>query len=94
MIRKQGKLPGPTICYEYDLEYGTDVLEIQEGIITLGQRVVVLDDLLATGYTINTAVHLIHNVEAENHRHCVYHRAVVSEWPGEAGRSLHRPGLL
>ncbi|MGH6660351.1 MAG: adenine phosphoribosyltransferase, partial [Rhodospirillales bacterium] len=49
MIRKKGKLPGRTIGYEYALEYGTDVIEIQEDAVEPGQRVVILDDLLATG---------------------------------------------
>lgn len=62
MIRKQGKLPGPTIPYEYDLEYGSDVLEIQEGAIVPGQRVVILDDLLATGGTLAASAELVQKV--------------------------------
>src|SRR5260370_10307299 len=49
MVRKRGKLPGPTIPYTYDLEYGSDTIEIQADAIKPGQRVIVLDDLLATG---------------------------------------------
>src|SRR5271154_3437471 len=45
MVRKKGKLPGPTIPYTYDLEYGTDTVEIQADAIEPGRRVVVLDDL-------------------------------------------------
>ena len=52
MIRKKGKLPGRTIGYEYALEYGTDTVEIQHDAIRKGDRVVVLDDLLATGGTL------------------------------------------
>jgi adenine phosphoribosyltransferase len=59
MVRKRGKLPGPTIKYEYALEYGTDTIEIQSDAIHPGQRVVVLDDLLATGGTLNAAAELI-----------------------------------
>ncbi|MGB0697449.1 MAG: adenine phosphoribosyltransferase [Rhodospirillaceae bacterium] len=59
MARKKGKLPGATVSYEYDLEYGTDIIEIQEGAISPGQRVVVLDDLLATGGTLNACIELI-----------------------------------
>lgn len=62
MVRKQGKLPGETVQFEYDLEYGTDVVEIQSNAITPGQRVVLLDDLLATGGTLAAAKSLIDNV--------------------------------
>ena len=51
-IRKEGKLPADTIKVEYDLEYGTDVLEIHKDAIKLGQRVAIVDDLLATRGTI------------------------------------------
>lgn len=59
MVRKQGKLPGETTSYEYDLEYGTDTVEIQKGAVQPGQRVVLLDDLLATGGTMNASIELI-----------------------------------
>src|SRR6201988_1261691 len=59
MVRKQGKLPGRTVRFTYDLEYGTDTIEIQEDAITPGQRVVVLDDLLATGGTMQAAIDLV-----------------------------------
>jgi adenine phosphoribosyltransferase len=59
MVRKQGKLPGRTVRFTYDLEYGTDTIEIQEDAITPGQRVVVLDDLVATGGTMQAAVNLV-----------------------------------
>jgi len=62
MIRKRGKLPGRTIPLTYDLEYGTDTIEIQEGAVAPGQRVVVLDDLLATGGTLNAAINLVRKV--------------------------------
>jgi len=65
MIRKQGKLPGPTVGYEYDLEYGTDTVEIQADAVEPGQRVVVLDDLLATGGTLNAACELLKGQGAE-----------------------------
>ncbi|NLI60525.1 MAG: adenine phosphoribosyltransferase [Clostridiales bacterium] len=50
-VRKPGKLPCDTVLYEYDLEYGKDVLEIHQDAIKPGQRVVIADDLLATGGT-------------------------------------------
>lgn len=64
MVRKRGKLPGPTIRHEYDLEYGTDVIEIQKDAIAPGQRVVVLDDLLATGGTMAASIKLLREVGA------------------------------
>jgi adenine phosphoribosyltransferase len=65
MIRKQGKLPGDTVKYEYDLEYGTDTIEIQADAVQKGQRVVVLDDLLATGGTMAASIELLNRVGAE-----------------------------
>lgn len=65
MIRKQGKLPGRTSNYSYDLEYGADTVEIQEDAIAPGQRAVVLDDLLATGGTMAASVGLLRSVGAE-----------------------------
>ena len=65
MVRKRGKLPGKKISYSYDLEYGSDTVEIQAEAITPGQRVVVLDDLLATGGTLNAAVALLRQVGAD-----------------------------
>jgi adenine phosphoribosyltransferase len=65
MVRKKGKLPGATIPYSYDLEYGTDTVEIQADAIVPGQRVVVLDDLLATGGTLSAAIALLQNVGAD-----------------------------
>ena len=65
MVRKQGKLPGKTIPYTYDLEYGSDTIEVQDGAIEPGQRVVILDDLLATGGTLAAAIELIRKVGGE-----------------------------
>ncbi len=65
MLRKRGKLPGKKISYSYDLEYGSDIIEIQENAIQAGQRVVVLDDLLATGGTLNAAVALLRQIGAD-----------------------------
>ena len=58
-IRKKGKLPGTCISATYTLEYGTDTLEIQEGSIRPGDRVLIVDDLLATGGTLNAAAGLV-----------------------------------
>jgi adenine phosphoribosyltransferase len=65
MVRKKGKLPGPTNSHEYALEYGTDTLEIQDDAIQPGQRVVILDDLLATGGTLVASIDLFRKVGAE-----------------------------
>lgn len=65
MLRKQGKLPGKTVPYTYDLEYGSDTIEIQANAIQPGQRVVLLDDLLATGGTMNAACQLLRKVGAD-----------------------------
>ncbi len=65
MIRKRGKLPGATVSHEYDLEYGTDIIEIQTDCVRPGQRVVILDDLLATGGTLSASVELFKKVGAE-----------------------------
>ncbi len=65
MVRKKNKLPGKTIAHTYDLEYGEDTVEIQADAITPGQRVVVVDDLLATGGTMAATVALLREVGAE-----------------------------
>ena len=62
MMRKQGKLPGTTIRHTYALEYGTDTIEIQNDAIRKGARVVLVDDLLATGGTLAAAVKLLEQV--------------------------------
>ena len=64
MVRKKGKLPGRTVRHEYALEYGTDTVEIQHDAVKKGDRVVVLDDLLATGGTLNAAAELLRKVGA------------------------------
>jgi adenine phosphoribosyltransferase len=58
-IRKKGKLPAETIREEYGLEYGTDTIEIHKDAISRGERILLHDDLLATGGTISAAVRLV-----------------------------------
>lgn len=65
MVRKHGKLPGDKVAHSYDLEYGTDTIEIQSDAVKPGQRVVVLDDLLATGGTMAAAIRLLQQVGAD-----------------------------
>lgn len=61
-IRKSGKLPGETIEAGYDLEYGKDKLAVHKDAILPGQRVLIADDLLATGGTISTTINLINQL--------------------------------
>lgn len=64
-VRKPGKLPGDTVRVSYDLEYGSDALELHEGAIKPGQRVAIVDDLLATGGTIAAVAKLVEQVGGE-----------------------------
>ncbi|GGG19957.1 adenine phosphoribosyltransferase [Paenibacillus abyssi] len=64
-IRKSGKLPGETVEAGYDLEYGKDRLALHKDSITPGQKVLIADDLLATGGTINTTINLIRQLGGE-----------------------------
>ena len=58
-VRKKGKLPRATISQTYDLEYGTATIEIHKDAIQPGQKVVIIDDLIATGGTNEAMIHLI-----------------------------------
>jgi adenine phosphoribosyltransferase len=64
-VRKAGKLPGETIDVHYELEYGTDQLEIHRDAVKTGDRVIVVDDLVATGGTAMAAISLIRQLGAE-----------------------------
>ena len=64
-VRKPGKLPREVIEYEYDLEYGSNIVEIQKNAIKPGDRVIIVDDLLATGGTMMAATKLIENLGGE-----------------------------
>ncbi len=64
-IRKQGKLPYKAVCEQYDLEYGSAVLEIHEDAFAKGSKVLIHDDLLATGGTINAAAKLVGKLGGE-----------------------------
>ena len=64
-VRKAGKLPGVTIGVDYKLEYGSDRLELHEGAVGAGDRVVLVDDLLATGGTILATAELMRAVGAD-----------------------------
>lgn len=64
-VRKKGKLPCETISEEYDLEYGSAEIEIHKDAIKPGQKVVIIDDLIATGGTIEASVKLIESLGGE-----------------------------
>jgi adenine phosphoribosyltransferase len=62
-VRKLGKLPGEVISTEYDLEYGTNTLELHNDAISPGDRVLVVDDLLATGGTVSATIELVERLK-------------------------------
>ena len=64
-VRKPGKLPGQTISVSYELEYGVDALEIHHDAVASGEKVLIVDDLLATGGTAQAAVSLLKESEAQ-----------------------------
>lgn len=65
LVRKPGKLPRKTVSITYDLEYGTDTLEIHEDAFPNGARVLIVDDVLATGGTLGASKHLIEKAGGE-----------------------------
>jgi adenine phosphoribosyltransferase len=64
-IRKKGKLPFETLTYEYELEYGTDILEVHNDAIKPGDKVLIVDDLLATGGTVSAIVEMVEKLGGE-----------------------------
>jgi len=81
-IRKRGKLPAEVHSHEYELEYGTDCVEIHIDAIEPGQSVIVIDDLLATGGTLLASIELLKRVGAQ-----VQGCAVVIDLPDLGGRA-------
>jgi len=69
-IRKKGKLPYTTISEEYELEYGTDQIEIHTDAINKGERILLVDDLIATGGTAEAAIKLITKMDGEIVENC------------------------
>ncbi|KAE8280230.1 Adenine phosphoribosyltransferase [Larimichthys crocea] len=65
LVRKKGKLPGPTLSVLYDLEYGKAEAEIQDDSVAPGQKILLIDDLLATGGTLYAACELMKKQQAE-----------------------------
>ena len=81
-IRKSGKLPYNTISETYGLEYGTDTLEVHIDAVSKGTKVLLIDDVLATGGTIAAAIELLHRLGAE-----VVHVLALLEIDGLSGRA-------
>jgi len=82
MIRKKGKLPGLTLGYRYSLEYGEDEIEVQPDLIPEGAKVLLVDDLLATGGTMAAAEYLVAQAGAQ-----VVGNLCIIELDGLNGRS-------
>lgn len=79
-VRKKGKLPGKTITQSYDLEYGSDTIEIHDDAIQKGANVLLIDDLIATGGTAIGAITLIEKVGGK-----IYETAFVVDLPELGG---------
>ena len=84
-VRKKGKLPGRTEHYAYTLEYGEAVVEMQADALTTGDRVVLIDDLLATGGTAAAALRLIEKLGGGTAGGAVPDRTGISRGPRQAG---------
>ena len=82
-VRKKGKLPRETVCVSYDLEYGSNEIEIHTDAIKPGDRVVLVDDLIATGGTIEAACKLVEQLGGE-----VVKIIFLIELPALGGRKL------
>lgn len=82
-IRKKGKLPGPTISQAYSLEYGEAVMEVHDDAIQPGERILIVDDLLATGGTCEAGIKLIERLGGQ-----IVGCAFVIDLPDLGGRAL------
>ena len=88
-VRKQGKLPGESMGHDYELEYGTDRIEIHHGAIEAGERILIVDDLLATGGTAQAAATLVQKMGGK-----VVECAFLVDLPDIGGRRrLENEGL-
>jgi len=89
-VRKIGKLPHTTVRVSYDLEYGTDSLEIYSDAVEPGQRVLIVDDLLATGGTARATVDLVRKLGGTVHGVAVLIELAESNGRGKlAGENVH-----
>ena len=84
-VRKAGKLPRECVSESYELEYGLCVIEVQKDSVKPGQRVVIIDDLLATGGTVNAVARLLRKLGA---------KVVASDFMVELGFLNPRPNLV
>ena len=87
-VRKPGRLPAATFSADYTLEYGTNALEIHQDAIAPGERILIVDDLLATGGTINATVSLVHRLQGE-----IVGIAVLAELSALDGRKAIPAGI-
>ncbi|MEM7750512.1 MAG: adenine phosphoribosyltransferase [Pseudomonadota bacterium] len=81
-VRKKGKLPHETVGQEYELEYGTDTIEVHKDAISKGQRILIVDDLIATGGTAEAAIKLVQKLEG-----VVVGAAFIIDLPEIGGRA-------
>ena len=81
-VRKKGKLPHETVGQDYELEYGTDTIEVHKDAIWKGQRILIVDDLIATGGTAEAAIKLVQKLEGQ-----VVGAAFVIDLPEIGGRA-------
>jgi adenine phosphoribosyltransferase len=86
LVRKPGKLPFKKVSMSYDLEYGKDTLEMHADAIVAGQRVLIVDDVLATGGTMKACCDLVRQLKGE-----IAGIAVLTELVGLKGREKVRP---
>ncbi len=82
-VRKKGKLPPETVSQDYSLEYGTNTLEIRDDAIKKGEKVLIVDDLIATGGTISAAAKLVEKLGGQ-----VLECAFIIELPDLKGREM------
>jgi len=87
-VRKPGRLPAATYSENYTLEYGTNSLEVHQDAILAGERVLIVDDLLATGGTVNATVRLVERMQGE-----IVGISVLAELSALKGRDTIRPGI-
>jgi adenine phosphoribosyltransferase len=79
-IRKKGKLPGETVSQTYELEYGTDQIEVHKDAVVPGEKFLIMDDLVATGGTLGAAIQLLQKLGAE-----VQEASVIVDLPDLGG---------
>lgn len=91
MVRKPGKLPGELISEQYDLEYGTDELQVQTGIIGHTSRVIIADDVFATGGTMAAVYRMMHRLGATVPAHtCLVNiNNINGNWPEITGKGVY-----